>query len=117
MAITVDEMLLHIKQQIDSLRTVRNGVKRYESFNDSKECKRLELLHEEIEGLNKILLNKEPYYYKIGTPVLVYWESKWQNGRIISGYRTRDGVVHVQLNDGQTISFGEARHEEYIKLV
>lgn len=56
-----------------------------------------------------------PYYHKVDTPVLIYWEDKWQNGKIINGYRTRDGLVHVQADDGRRISFGEARHKEFIK--
>lgn len=60
---------------------------------------------------------QEPYYYKIDEPVLVYWEDDWQEGKIINGYRTHDGIVHVQLLDGRKIAFGEARHEEYIKPI
>lgn len=60
---------------------------------------------------------QEPYYYKIGAPVLIYWEDKWQKGTIINGYRTQDGLVNVQINDGRKIGFGEARHKEYIKPV
>lgn len=73
-----------------------------------EECKKL-------KGPKNILVNQEPYYYEIGAHVLIYWEDKWQNGQITNGYRSRDGLVHVQADDGRTISFGEARHEEFIK--
>ena len=58
---------------------------------------------------------QEPYYYTIGAPVYVYWEDQWQEGEIVNGYRTRDGIINTRLLSGGSIGFGEARHEEYLK--
>lgn len=61
-------------------------------------------------------MNK-PYYYKIDEPVLVKWENKWQEGKIVEGYRTFDGIINVQLLNGENIWFSEAAHEEYLKPI
>lgn len=60
---------------------------------------------------------RKPFYYEIGKAILFYWENEWRKGEIIKGYRTHDGIINVQLDDGKIIWCGEARHEEFIKQV
>lgn len=60
---------------------------------------------------------EEPYYYKIGVPVEVFWEGKWQKAAIVNGYRTHDGVINAELENGLNIWFGESRHQEYLRQI
>lgn len=116
-----DEKKKGWKLSIQFLKEVRQKVGEIELGDDTPSLEQIEdviVAYEEckkLEGPKNILVNQEPYYYEIGAPVLIYWEDKWQNGQITNGYRTRDGLVHVQTDDGRTVSFGEARHEEFIK--
>lgn len=111
------------KLSIQFLKEIRQKVAEIELGDDTPSLEQIEdviVAYEEckkLEGPKNILANQEPYYYEVGAPVLIYWEDTWQNGQIINGYRTRDGLIHVQTDNGQMVSFGEARHEEFIKPV
>lgn len=62
-----------------------------------------------------MIKKKTPFYYEIGGVILFYWENQWRKGEIIQGYRTHDGIINVQLDNGERVWCGEARHEEFIK--
>lgn len=59
--------------------------------------------------------NPHPYYYFLGHPVLFFWKNEWQKGKIINGYRFRDGIISVALDSGEKVSCGEGRHHEFAK--
>jgi len=111
------------KLSIQFLKEIRQKVAEIELGDDTPSLEQIEdviVAYEECKKLEEpknILANQEPYYYEVSAPVLIYWEDTWQNGQIINGYRTRDGLIHVQTDNGQMVSFGEARHEEFIKPV
>lgn len=60
-------------------------------------------------------VDKTPFYYKVGELVLFYWKNEWRQGKVINGYRTHDGIINVELDNGEKVWCGEARHEEFIK--
>lgn len=64
---------------------------------------------------NHFEIDETPFYYKIGELVLFYWDKEWRKGKITNGYRTHDGIINVELDNGEKVWCGEARHEEFIK--
>lgn len=54
--------------------------------------------------------------YVEGQPAEIYFDGKWHRGKIIAGYRFRDGIVTVQTEDGKKIWCGESRKELYRAL-
>ncbi len=59
----------------------------------------------------KVMLDKFPYV--VGQPAEIFHNGKWMQGKIVAGYRFRDGIVTIQTNTGERIWCGEARKELY----
>lgn len=52
--------------------------------------------------------------YIEGQPAEIFYNDRWQRGKIVAGYRFRDGIVSIKLDaTGVVISCGEARKELY----
>lgn len=60
------------------------------------------------------MLDKFPYV--VGQPAEIFHNGKWMQGKIVAGYRFRDGIVTIQTNTGERIWCGEARKELYRPL-
>ena len=65
-----------------------------------------------FEGL---IQDEEPYYHNIGEPVLYFYEGEWQEGNIIQGHGTGQGIINVQIKDGVQVACDEVYHDMYIK--
>jgi len=59
--------------------------------------------------------SNEPYYHNIGEPVLYFYEGEWQEGNIIHGHGTGQGIINVQMKDGVKVECDEVYHDMYIK--
>ena len=55
--------------------------------------------------------------YVEGQQVEIFHEGKWKQGKIVAGYRFRDGIVTILTEDGQQIWCGEARKDLYRPIV
>lgn len=60
------------------------------------------------------MLDKFPYV--VGQPAEIFHNGKWMQGKIVAGYRFRDGIVTIQTNTGERIWCGESRKELYRPL-
>lgn len=56
---------------------------------------------------------KEPFPYAVGEAAEIYFEGKWHRGRIVEGYRFKDGVVTIETDDGRKLWCGESRKDLY----
>ena len=54
-------------------------------------------------------MRADNFPYVEGQPAEIYFDGKWHRGKIIAGYRFRDGIVTIQTEDGQKIGCGESR--------
>jgi hypothetical protein len=61
-------------------------------------------------------MSADNFPYVEGQPAEIYFDGKWHRGKIIAGYRFRDGIVTIQTEDGQKIGCGESRKELYRAL-
>lgn len=57
--------------------------------------------------------HQQRFPYVEGQAVEIFHNGKWYRGKIVAGYRFRDGIVTVKTDDGQTIWCGESRKELY----
>ena len=46
----------------------------------------------------------------------MFHDGKWNEGKIVEGYRFRDGIVTILTDDGKKLWCGEARKDLYRKL-
>lgn len=58
----------------------------------------------------------DEFPYVIGQRAAIFYDGKWNEGKIVEGYRFRDGIVTILTDDGQKLWCGEARKELYRKL-
>lgn len=56
---------------------------------------------------------KEKFPYVIGQPAEIFMEGVWRRGKIVEGYRFKDGVVTVELEDGSHAWCGVERTDIY----
>lgn len=61
-------------------------------------------------------MSADNFPYVEGQPAEIYFDGKWHRGKIIAGYRFRDGIVTVQTEDGKKIWCGESRKEKSLKI-
>lgn len=61
-------------------------------------------------------MSADNFPYVERQPAEIYFDGKWHRGKIIAGYRFRDGIVTIQTEDGQKIWCGESRKELYRAL-
>jgi hypothetical protein len=56
--------------------------------------------------------------YVEGQPAEIFYQGRWQTGKVVAGYRFRDGIVSVRIDDtGEVISCGEVRKELYRPII
>ncbi len=59
----------------------------------------------------------EKFPYVIGEEAEILHNGEWKKGKIINGYRFRDGIVTIRTEDGETVWCGEARKDLYRPLI
>lgn len=55
----------------------------------------------------------DKFPYIVGQPAEIFHDGKWRRGKIVVGYRFRDGIVTIQTENKERIWCGEARKELY----
>jgi len=55
----------------------------------------------------------EQFPYKIGEPAEMFYMGAWRTGKIIAGYRYKDGIVTIETDEGKKIWCGESRKDLY----
>ena len=78
------------------------GRTRFRSTDDERGVARnvvasLSLYLKGEEGMN----NKFPYV--IGQRAAIFHDGKWNEGKIVEGYRFRDGIVTILTDDGRKL--------------
>lgn len=58
----------------------------------------------------------EKFPYIIGEEAEILHNGEWKKGKIINGYRFRDGIVTIRTDSGETVWCGEARKDLYRPL-
>ena len=58
----------------------------------------------------------EKFPYVIGEEAEILHNGEWKKGKIINGYRFRDGIVTIRTDSGETVWCGEARKDLYRPL-
>lgn len=61
-------------------------------------------------------MSAEKFPYVIGQPAEIFHNGEWKPGKIVEGYRFKDGIVTIQTEDGKKIWCGESRKELYRAL-
>lgn len=61
--------------------------------------------------------NKAKFPYAIGQAVEIFSNGQWHRGKIIAGYRYKDGIVTVLTDSGKKIWCGESRKDLYRPLI
>ena len=56
---------------------------------------------------------QERFPYVVGQKAEIFYEGKWRKGKIVEGYRFRDGIVTIETETGKRIWCGESRKELY----
>ena len=59
----------------------------------------------------------EKFPYIVGQPAEIFFNGEWEKGKIVEGYRFRDGIVTVKTERGEIVWCGEARKDLYRPLV
>lgn len=49
----------------------------------------------------------------LGQPAEMFFEGKWVRGKIVDGYRFRDGIVTIETDEGKRIWCGQSRTDLY----
>ncbi|CAK7048352.1 MAG: hypothetical protein BACD_02373 [Bacteroides rodentium] len=61
-------------------------------------------------------MSAEKFPYVIGQPAEIFHNGEWKRGKIVDGYRFKDGIVTIQTGDGKRVWCGESRKELYRAL-
>lgn len=59
----------------------------------------------------------DKFPYIVGQSAEIFSDGEWKKGKIVAGYRFRDGVVTIETDDGEMIWCGESRKELYRPIV
>lgn len=51
---------------------------------------------------------KEPFYYTEGAEIEMFIDGKWTRGKVVNGYRFRDGLITMETVEGRRVWCGEA---------
>lgn len=51
---------------------------------------------------------KEPFYYTEGAEIEMFINGEWISGKVVSGYRFRDGIITMETKEGRRVWCGEA---------
>jgi hypothetical protein len=56
---------------------------------------------------------EKPFPFVVGQPAEMFFDGKWEKGKIVAGYRFSDGVVTIETEDGRRIWCGQDRTDIY----
>jgi hypothetical protein len=56
---------------------------------------------------------EKPFPFVVGQPAEMFFNGKWEKGKIVAGYRFGDGVVTIETEDGRRIWCGQDRTDIY----
>ena len=51
---------------------------------------------------------KELFYYTEGAEIEMFIDGKWTRGKVVNGYRFRDGLITMETAEGRRVWCGEA---------
>lgn len=51
---------------------------------------------------------KEPFHYTEGAEIEMFIDGEWIHGKVVNGYRFRDGLITMETEEGNRIWCGEA---------
>ena len=60
---------------------------------------------------------KDRFPYVVGQGAEIYYNGEWKRGKIVDGYRFRDGVVTIETPEGERIWCSEGREDLYRKAI
>ena len=55
---------------------------------------------------------KEPFYYTEGAEIEMFIDGKWTRGKVVNGYRFRDGLITMETAEGRGKASGAWREPE-----
>ena len=76
----------------------------------------LKVLREKIQKLlekQERETREKPFPFVIGQPAEMFFDGKWEKGKIVAGYRFNDGVVTIETEDGRRLWCGQDRTDIY----
>ena len=95
----------------------------YSSFGQAEtdESKAIKTVMDKIEQtLGEFALEKQeretqekPFPFVVGQPAEMFFDGKWEKGKIVAGYRFNDGVVTIETEDGRRLWCGQDRTDIY----
>jgi hypothetical protein len=56
---------------------------------------------------------EKPFPFVVGQPAEIFFDGKWEKGKIVAGYRFGDGVVTIETEDGRRLWCGQDRTDIY----
>ncbi len=56
---------------------------------------------------------EKPFPFVVGQPAEMFFDGKWEKGKIVAGYRFSDGVVTIETEDGRRLWCGQDRTDIY----
>jgi hypothetical protein len=56
---------------------------------------------------------EKPFPFVVGQPAEMFFDGKWEKGKIVAGYRFGDGVVTIETEDGRKLWCGQDRTDIY----
>jgi len=56
---------------------------------------------------------EKPFPFVVGQPAEMFFDGKWEKGKIVAGYRFNDGIVTIETEDGRRLWCGQDRTDIY----
>ena len=56
---------------------------------------------------------EKPFPFVVGQPAEMFFDGKWERGKIVAGYRFNDGIVTIETEDGRRLWCGQDRTDIY----
>jgi len=56
---------------------------------------------------------EKPFPFVVGQPAEMFFNGKWEKGKIVAGYRFNDGIVTIETEDGRRLWCGQDRTDIY----
>jgi len=98
------------REAIDILRVInppRENKRIFDKFMQARNMAIKALENQERETQEK------PFPLVVGQPAEMYFNGKWEKGKIVAGYRFNDGVVTIETEDGRKLWCGQDRTDIY----
>ena len=97
---------MNTNEAIKKIKRVK-GLYAYESDYEALDMAIAALEKQERETREK------PFPFVVGQPAEMFFGGKWEKGKIVAGYRFRDGVVTIETEDGRRLWCGQDRTDIY----